>query len=102
MREKLMQILANYFNLTDTYVYNLTRDKQGFTVGTITIDDFEEFNMDVIADIADYLIKNGVTLADHPTEKGGVQEWKSEGYLLELDNAEHTNFDGFIVLLKKV
>lgn len=26
------------------------------------------------ADIADYLIKNGVTLADHPTEKGGVQE----------------------------
>ena len=76
MEEKLMQILADYFELNDTYAYNLTRDKRAFSVGTVTIDDFEEFNMDVIADIADFLIKNGVTIA-HPTEKGG-EEWMAE------------------------
>lgn len=70
MKEKLMQILADYFELNDIYAYNLTRDKRAFAVGTVTIDDFEEFDMDVVADIADFLIKNGVTIA-HPTEKGG-------------------------------
>lgn len=73
MKEKLMQILADYFELSDTYAYNLTRDKRAFAVGTVTIDDFEEFNMDVVADIAGFLIKNGVTI-DHPTEKGGDEE----------------------------
>ena len=73
MKEKLMQILANYFDLSDTYAYNLTRDKTAFAVGTMSLDDFEEFDEDTISDIADYLIKNGVTV-DHPTEKGGVQE----------------------------
>ena len=38
---------------------------------------------------------------DHPTEKGSVEEWKLEDCVLELDSAEHTNFDGFIVLLEK-
>ena len=73
MKEKLMQILANYFDLSDTYAYNLTRDKTAFAVGTMSLDDFEEFDEDTISDIADYLIKNGVILADHPTEKGGVE-----------------------------
>ena len=70
MKEKLMQILANYFDLSDTYAYNLTRDKTAFAVGTMSLYDFEEFDEDTISDIADYLIKNGVTV-DHPTEKGG-------------------------------
>ena len=72
MKEKLMQILADYFELNDTYAYNLTRDKRAFAAGTVTIDDFEEFDMDVVADIADFLIKNGVTI-NYPTEKGDVE-----------------------------
>lgn len=74
MKEKLMQILANYFDLSDTYAYNLTRDKQAFAVGTMSLDDFEEFDEDTISDIADYLIKNGVRLAAHPTEKAGARQ----------------------------
>ena len=54
--EKLRNVLMNYFDVpSDTYAYNLTRDKSAFAVGTITPDDFEEFDEDTIDDLLKYI-----------------------------------------------
>ena len=46
----------DYFDIpNNTYAYNLTRDKTSFEVGTITLDDFEEFDEEVISDIVQYI-----------------------------------------------
>ena len=67
VKEKLVEILAEYFNIGDSYAYNLTRVKSAFACGTVGLDDFEEFDDETVEDIASYLIANGVT----------VQEWIS-------------------------
>ena len=57
--ERLKDVLMNYFDITrDTYAYNLTRDKKAFSVGTMTFDDFEEFNEETIDDIVKYIKEN--------------------------------------------
>ena len=66
-REKLVELLTKYFDIGDSYAYNLTRVKSAFACGTIGFDDFEEFDDETVADIADHLIANGVT----------VQQWIS-------------------------
>lgn len=58
MRDRLIELLAKYFTIGDSYAYNLTRVKEAFAVGTVTIDDFVEFDDEVVADIADYLLAN--------------------------------------------
>ena len=65
VREKLVELLSKYFNIGDSYTYNLTRVKSAFVCGTVGLDDFEEFDDETVEDIASYLINNGVT----------VQEW---------------------------
>lgn len=60
MRERLIQLLSQYFDIGDSYTYNLTRDKAGFAVGTVDLDDFEEYTEDDVANLADYLLENGV------------------------------------------
>ena len=67
VREKLVELLAEYFNIGDSYAYNLTRVKSAFACGTVGLDDFEEFDDETVKDIASYLTDNGVT----------VQEWIS-------------------------
>lgn len=67
VRKKLVELLAKYFDIGDSYAYNLTKVKSAFACGTMGFDDFEEFDQETVADIADYLIANGVT----------VQEWIS-------------------------
>ena len=67
VREKLVELLSKYFDIGDSYAYNLTRVKSAFACGTMGFDDFEEFDEETVEDIASYLIKNGVT----------VQEWIS-------------------------
>lgn len=57
--ERLKDVLMNYFDIpSDTYAYNLTRDKKAFSVGTMTFDDFEEFNEETIDDIVKYIKEN--------------------------------------------
>lgn len=68
-REKLIELLSSYFDIGDSYAYNLTRVKSAFAVGTMSLEDFEEFDDDTVADIADHLLPHGVTF-----EKQG--EWK--------------------------
>lgn len=57
-REKLIETLNRYFSIGDSDTYCLTRDKSGFAVGTITIDDFKEFDEENIADLADWILKS--------------------------------------------
>ena len=54
----LKELLMEYFRIgVDCYTYNLTRDKSEFECGTVKVDDFEEFDEEVIDDIVDF-IKN--------------------------------------------
>ena len=59
-RERLIELLNRYFTIGDSYAYNLTRVKEAFAIGTVDIDDFVEFDEEITADIADYLLENGV------------------------------------------
>lgn len=52
----LKELLMEYFRIgVDCYSYNLTRDKSAFECGTVTANDFEEFNEEVIDDIIDFI-----------------------------------------------
>lgn len=61
-KDKLKDLLMEYFSIGDSYSYNLTRVKSAFTVGTVSLEDFEEFDESVIDDIVEYLLKNNVTV----------------------------------------
>ena len=56
-KEKLKEILMQYFNIGDSYTYNLMRVKEGFAVGTVTLDDFEEFDEEIIDDLVEYILE---------------------------------------------
>ena len=61
IKERLMDVLSKYFELNDTYCYHLTRVKEGFSYGTVTLEDFVEFDDATIDDLADDIIKNNST-----------------------------------------
>lgn len=49
-------LLRQYFDVGDCYTYELTRDKKGFAVGTVDLDDFEEWDEENIEDLAQYIV----------------------------------------------
>lgn len=52
----LKELLMEYFKIgVDCYSYNLTRDKSAFECGTVTVNDFEEFDEEIIDDIIDFI-----------------------------------------------
>lgn len=52
----LKELIMEYFRIgVDCYTYNLTRDKSAFECGMVTVNDFEEFNEEVIDDIIDFI-----------------------------------------------
>lgn len=54
--EFLKELLMEYFRIgVDCYSYNLTRDKSAFECGTVTVNDFEEFDEEIIDDIIDFI-----------------------------------------------
>lgn len=57
-KEKLIELLNEYFNISDTSAYWLTRVKEAFSYGTVTLDDFVEFDDETVEDLAEYIIKN--------------------------------------------
>ena len=59
-KDKLKDLLMEYFSIGDSYSYNLTRVKTAFAVGSVLLEDFEEFDESVIDDIVEYLLKNNV------------------------------------------
>ncbi len=49
-------VLRQYFDIGDSYTYELTRDKKGFAVGTVDLADFEEWDEENIEDLAQYIV----------------------------------------------
>jgi hypothetical protein len=58
-KEKLIELLSLYFNIGDSYSYNLTRTKSAFGMGTMSLSDFEEFDDETISDLADCILEDG-------------------------------------------
>lgn len=56
-RDAVMQALNSYFSIGDSDTYELTRVKEAFYTGTMTFDDFEEWNEGNVSDLCDYLMK---------------------------------------------
>ena len=50
-KDKLKELLMRYFTIGDSYSYNLTRVKEAFAVGTVSLEDFVEFDEEFIDDI---------------------------------------------------
>lgn len=55
-RDKLLAILTSYFGIGDSYTYELTRVKEAFEIGTMSFDDFREWNVENVSDLCDYII----------------------------------------------
>ena len=58
-RDDLIEWLSGYFGLDageGTYVYTLMRSKSAFDGGTMTLDDFAEFDTEDITWLADFLL----------------------------------------------
>ena len=53
-KENLREVLSDYFDIGDSYAYNLTRVKEG---SVLSVEDFVEFDEDVVDDIVNYVIK---------------------------------------------
>ena len=62
-RDKLYDILYRYFEIGDSDCYHLTRVKEAFAIGTMSLDDFVEFDEDTIEDLVGYIVRewNGGT-----------------------------------------
>ena len=56
-REKLMAVLRVFFLIGDSFTYELTRAKSAFEVGTMSLDDFEEWGEENISDLCDYIFR---------------------------------------------
>ena len=57
-REQLMAALEKYFEIGNSYTYELTRVKEAFAIGTMSLRDFVEWDSEKVADLCDYLFKN--------------------------------------------
>lgn len=62
-KEELKEKLMNYFEIGTNNVmsYNLTRVKEARNYGTLTIDDFVEFDEDFIDDVVEWVFKESDT-----------------------------------------
>ena len=60
--EETKQKLMEYFNIGDSSSYYLTRVKEAFSIGTMTLDDFVEFTESDIDDLIDCLTKKEVEI----------------------------------------
>ena len=56
-RDKIHSAINEHIDIEDTYAYFLTRDKSSFSVGTVTLDDFEEWTDSDVADLTDSIME---------------------------------------------
>lgn len=79
-RDKIHSAINEHLNIDDTYAYFLTRIKEAFSVGTVTIDDFEEWTDDDVADLVDSIMeKISINLNSNQQI---VLEWLKEEYTI--------------------
>lgn len=58
LQEKIANAISEHISLNDTYTYELTRVKSAFEVGTISLEDFEEWSEKNVKDLAEAIIKS--------------------------------------------
>lgn len=64
-REQLKEIIMKFYDIpNDTYAYNLTRVKEAFYIGTVSINDFDEFTEENIDELVDYIVEQFKKTAD--------------------------------------
>lgn len=59
-KEDMVEILSSYFGLythDGTYTYELTRVKEAFDLGTMSLDDFEEIDEEWVRDLVDHIFQ---------------------------------------------
>ena len=56
-REKLMAVLREFFSIGDSFTYELTRVKSAFDIGTMSLDDFKEWEEEDISCLCDYILR---------------------------------------------
>lgn len=55
-KEKISQAIRNYIAIEDTYTYELKRVKSAFEVGTVSLEDFEEWSEENVNDLTEAII----------------------------------------------
>lgn len=56
-REQLIAALEKYFEIGDSDTYELTRVKEAFSIGTMSLQDFVEWDSENVAALCDYLFE---------------------------------------------
>lgn len=56
LKEKIAEAISKHVSLDDTYTYELTRVKSAFEVGTISLEDFEEWSEKNVDDLAGAIV----------------------------------------------
>lgn len=56
LKEKIAKAISNHVSLEDTYTYELTRTKSAFEVGTMSLEDFEEWTEENVDDLAKAIV----------------------------------------------
>lgn len=56
LKEKIAKAISNHVSLEDTYTYELKRAKSAFEVGTMSLEDFEEWTEENVDDLAKAIV----------------------------------------------
>lgn len=56
LKEKISEAISTHISLDDTYTYELTRVKTAFEVGTMSLEDFEEWSDENVNNLAESII----------------------------------------------
>lgn len=56
LKEKISEAISTHISLDDTYTYELTRVKTAFEVGTMSLEDFEEWTDENVDDLAKSIV----------------------------------------------
>ena len=83
LKEKIAEAISNHVSLEDTYTYELKRVKSAFEVGTMSLEDFEEWTDENVEDLAE-------TIVD------ALQPQLNENQQIVLDWLKREHFDSYI------
>ncbi|HGF8365202.1 TPA: hypothetical protein QFF28_000911 [Enterococcus faecium] len=89
LKEKISEVISTHISLDDTYTYELTRVKSAFEVGTISLEDFEEWSEKNVDDLAEAIVcalqpqlnDNQKIVLDHLKKDKKYRPFRSVGFL---------------------
>lgn len=83
LKEKIAEAISKHVSIEDTYTYELTRTKSAFEVGTMSLEDFEEWTDENVEDLAETIVD---ALQPQLNENQQiVLEWLKNGYKGDAD-----------------